>query len=224
MLKGFVFFIGISRRSFVLLVGFVFFFASNSSPTQAGFGLRKETAKSLHEYWAGMLSRAVWVLQDRQDTQEFDDLARELVRFRRQESELDRTSIRDGDQVEMRNGIDHCREEMEKRSSAILVAISEVHYVGYQIATANFPGRDKATGYRLMKLAAQLAWLWKRNEIDAQRAYTIANYPETLIRSYWNNRLNDLIDFYHRFLYLRGEPVKIIRQIAPATGADSPSR
>lgn len=192
----------------LLLAGLVL---AGAGRLQARIEPSAKLAKSLQEYWAGMLHRAIWVLKDSQMYSEYDDLARDLVRFRNQEKGLDRTSIRDGDHVEMRHGIDRCLEEMEKRSTSVLTAISQAHYVGYQIATGRFSDADRKAGRQVMRLCVQLNWLWRRNETDALRAFTIAGYPETKVRSYWNSRLNDLIDFYYRFLHLRGEPFKIYR-------------
>ncbi|RCK78388.1 MAG: hypothetical protein OZSIB_1490 [Candidatus Ozemobacter sibiricus] len=172
----------------------------------------KTLAKNLDPYWFGVFHRAIWALKDDQLFKEFDDLTRELVRFRRQEERLDRTCIRDGEQQEMRHGIDRCYEEMQKRSTRVWVSLGQIHDVGRQIANGRFSAADRKIGRQLMALTDQLAWLWQRTIVEATLTRSIVDYPETAVRATWRSRLNDLFSFYYRFIHLRGEPIKVLRE------------
>lgn len=168
-------------------------------------------ATRLDPYWFGVLHRAVWTLKDPDVFRQFDDLTRDLVRYRRQEARLDRTCVRDGDHKEMRTGIDRCYEEMQKRATSVWVSIGQVHYVGWQIANGPFGRGDRDTGRQVMKLADQLSWMWHRTVLEATLTRSLVDYPETGLRSAFRSRLNDLFSFYYQFLHRRGEPITVLR-------------
>ncbi len=172
----------------------------------------KSLATKLDPYWFGVFHRAIWALKDDQLFKEFDDLTRDLVRFRRQEERLDRTCIRDRDHKEMRGGIDRCYEEMQKRSTRVWVSIGQIQEVGRVIANGPFSAADRRTGRQLAELAAQLAWLWQRTIVEATLTRSIVDFPETAVRSTWRSRLSDLFSFYYRLINLRGEPITVLRE------------